>query len=260
MCYFVSMKVAFTCVAVFVFVLVAIPARACSMAGCLGRGIEIRRDFAVRIHHADKPLAGARIEITGPEGASGEKKFTVMTDRNGIARITNLAPGDYWLNADYLGIGAAYHCFHVNERPSRKAKRDLRYDWGDLAPGTRYIAGRMVDSQPGKSGNPLSDLLHRVDVPIVAARLTLRNATTGDVYHTTSDASGAFAFDAIPDGTYVLHVDAGKEPDRDYEASDHLVRLGPTAKSSSLLLERRESGGGSCGGTTLDLQGASNNS
>jgi hypothetical protein len=56
-----------------------------------------------------------------------------------------------------------------------------------------------------------------------------------------------FAFDGVPNGTYVLHIDAGKvKPDRDYEASNHLVSLGSTAKRNSLLLRRREAGGGSC--------------
>jgi hypothetical protein len=103
--------------------------------------------------------------------------------------------------------------------------------------------------------------LHPVDVPIVAAKLTLQNATTRAVYYTTSDANGFFAFDGIPNGTYVLHVDAGKvERDRDYEASNHLVSLGSTAKRNSLLLKRREAGGGSCGGTSLELQDSSDNS
>ena len=241
--------------------LVAIPVGACSLAGCQDRGIEMRSDFAVKIRHADKPLPGTTVEITGPQGTSGAKKFTVTTDKDGIARITNLAPGDYWLNAEYLDIGAAYHCFHIKERPSRKAKRNLAYDWGDLAPGTRRIAGKLLDSQSGKGGTPIWNLLHRVDVPIAGAKLTLQDATTSAVYHATSDANGAFAFDGIPNGTYVLHIDAGKvEPDRDYEASDQLVRLGSTAKRDSLLLKRQEASGGGCGGTSLELQESSDNS
>jgi hypothetical protein len=74
------------------------------------------------------------------------------------------------------------------------------------------------------------------------------------VYRTTSDPNGAFAFDGIPNGTYVLHIDAGKvQPDRDYEASNQLIDLGPTAKRDLLLLKRREASGGSCGGTSLEL-------
>lgn len=108
--------------------LVAVPTGACSMAGCGDRGIEMRSNFAVKIRHADEPLPGATVEITGPQGTSGAKKFTVTADKDGIARVTDLAPGDYWLDAEYLNIGAAYHCFHVKERPSRKAKRNLTYD------------------------------------------------------------------------------------------------------------------------------------
>src|SRR5258706_4337019 len=79
--------------------LVAVPAGACSLAGCLDRGIEMRSDFAVKIRHADKPLPETTVEITGPQGTSEAKTFTLTTDKDGIARITNLAPGDYWLNA-----------------------------------------------------------------------------------------------------------------------------------------------------------------
>ena len=215
----------------------------------------MRSDFAVKIRLADKPLPGAAIYITGPQGAGDLKQITVTADKDGIARIANLAPGDYWLDAEYLDISAAYHCFHVNESPSRKAKRNLAYDWGDLAAGTRRIAGKLLDSQPNKGGTPIWNVLHRVDVPSVAAKLTLHNATTRAVYHTTSDASGAFSFDGIPNGTYVLHIDAGKiEPDHNYEASDHLINLSSTAKHNSLVLRRDEVASGSCGGTGLELQ------
>lgn len=221
----------------------------------------MRSDFAVKIRHADKPLPGAAIYITGPQGADALKQITVTADKDGIARIANLAPGDYWLDAEYLDISAAYHCFHVNERPSRKAERNLAYDWGDLAPGTRRIAGKLLDSQPGKGGNPIWNLLHRVDVPIVAAKLTLQEATTKAVYHAISDANGAFSFDGIPNGTYVLHIDAGTiEPGRTYEASAHLISLGSTAKYNSLVLKRQEAGGGSCGGTGLEPQVSGDNS
>jgi Carboxypeptidase regulatory-like domain/Prealbumin-like fold domain len=241
--------------------LIAVRASACSTVGCVGGGVEMRGDFTVKIRHADKPLLGATVEISGPQGASSWKKFTVTTDEDGIARVSNLVPGDYWLDAEYLEIGAAYHCFHVKERPSQNAKRKLTYEWGDFAPGTRHIAGRLLDSQPGKGGTPIWNILHRVDVPIVAANLTLANVTTKAVYHAKSNAEGAFSFDGVPSGTYVLHIDAGTiEADRVYDASDHLIRLDSTGKRDSLLLKRREAGGGSCGGTSLELQDPDHNS
>ena len=156
----------------------AVPAGACSMAACLDRGIEMRSEFAVKIRHADKPLPGATVEITGPQDISGAKTFAVTTNKDGIARITNLAPGDYWLDAEYLGVGAAYHCFHVKERQSRNAKHNLAYDWevrlsvswvlvpGDGSTWTarsllstlrklgQYPLGNREFTQPGKSSLP----------------------------------------------------------------------------------------------------------
>ena len=216
----------------------------------------MRSTFTVTIRHTEKPLPGATVEIRGPQGAPEATKFIVATDDNGIAHIANLAPGDYWLDAEYLGIGAAYECFHVNEEPSRNAKNDMVYDWGDLAPGTSRIAGKLIDSQPGKGGTPIQNLIHRIDVPIAGANLTLRSATSGAVYQAISDSDGAFAFDGLPRGTYVLHIDAGMgEPGREYEASDQLIALDPVAKDDSLLFKRREATGGRCGGTSLELEG-----
>ncbi len=43
----------------------------------------------------------------------------------------------------------------------------------------------------------------------------------------------------------MLHVDGGTEANgRDYESSDLLVALGNTAKWDTLLLSRRDAGGG----------------
>jgi hypothetical protein len=252
----VSMKnLGVICVLVTCLHVAAVPASACSVTGCLDRGVEMRSGFAVNIKHVDKPLAGVSVEITASQDTIDAKKFSVTTDKGGIAHINNLLPGDYWLNAEYLGIGAAYHCFHVNQKPSKKAKRKLAYDWGDLAPATRRIAGKLVDAQPNKEGTPIQRLLHRVEVPIPNAKMKLQNATTGAVYNASSEANGTFAFDGVPTGTYVLHINAGAvSPDRGYDASDVLIALVSSAKQDSLLLRYQEPGGGSCGGTSLELQ------
>ena len=234
--------------------LLAVQANACSFASCLSSGIEMRRDFVVKIKHADKPLPGATVEIKGLQDNS-RKRFSSTTAKDGSVHITNLAPGDYWLNAEFLGITAAYHCFHVTEVPSRKAKHALAFNWGDEAPATRRFAGKLVDSQPSKGGTPIWNLLHRIDVPIVGARLKLQNAIADAAYSATSDTNGTFAFDGIPNGIYVLHIDGGKAPpDREYETSDLLIVLDPSAKRNLLLLRRSEPSGGSCGGTSLELQ------
>ncbi len=230
---------------------VAIPATACSLAGCLGDGVEMRQNFVVAIRHAGKPLTGAAVKVSG----SG-KQFTLFTTSEGEIHIADLPSGLYWLDVQFLGINAAYECFHVADRPTRKAKRKLTYDWGDEAPATQRIAGRLTDSQPNTAGSPLWNLLHRVDVPIIGAGLKLEDPTNGAIYTTTSGAQGDFAFEGISAGIYVLHIEGGSAGDRGYDATDQLIEVNPQASRNTLLLTRRDAGGGSCGGTSLELQNA----
>jgi hypothetical protein len=110
----------------------------------------------------------------------------------------------------------------------------------------------LIDSQPGKGPNPLQNLLHPVELPISRAALKLQNPVTGAIFDTISDGDGAFAFDEVPGGTYVLHAEGGKS-NRDYEATDILIKLTPSATRHSMILSRREPSGGSCGGTVLEL-------
>lgn len=99
------------------------------------------------------------------------------------------------------------------------------------------------------------NLIHRVDVPIAHARLKLENPITAAVYTAESDADGRFTFGDIAPGTYVLHVDGGTVTDgRDYDSTDLVVALSHAAKWDTLLLSRRDGGGGSCGGTYLELR------
>ena len=97
--------------------------------------------------HDGKPLEGVLVEITG----EGKEQFSGLTSTDGKAHL-NLSPGHYWIKAELLGISAAYECFHINQQTSKTAKREFTYEWGDSAPATRQLAGKMVDSQPRKDG------------------------------------------------------------------------------------------------------------
>jgi hypothetical protein len=233
--------------------LLAVQANASSTVSCLDNGFEMRRDFFVTILHEDRPLAGASVEVTTNASSHEVERFSAITDANGRVRV-GLPPGDYWLKAQLLGIFAAYHCFHVASNPSRKAKGALKYDWGDLAPATSHIAGKLMDCQSGKSESPLLNLLHCAPVPVVGARFKLQNPTSGATYIALSDEGGSFAFDSIPHGTYVLHVEGGSTPTREYDSADLLINLSPDAKWNTLLLTRRDPGAGCFGGTSLDLK------
>lgn len=227
---------------------IPLPATACSLAACIDHGLEAERNFTVTIKHQGKPLQGVSIKVTGPDSTI---RFSGLTTAKGLVEVGGPVPGDYWLDATFLGINSAYFCFHVSDRPSHRAKRRMQYDWGDLAPATRHLAGRLVDSQPGTGESPLWNLVHRVNIPIAGAKLTLQNPVTNEIHSALSDQNGSFAFDQIPAGVYVLHIDGGSGSP--YEATDLLIRLSPNANRDRLELVRREVGAGSCGGTSLEL-------
>jgi len=231
------------------FLLQAVPCFSCSAVGCVGNGTEVSKDFAVTIAFGKQPISGAVVEIRG-----NGRKFSEETDNDGVAQIRDLKAGLYWIKAEVLGTGVAYQCFHVEATPSAKAVRKLQFKWGDDAPAVSTIAGKMSDMQPGKTGKPLFDLLHPVEVGIAGAHLALRDPITHTSYATVSDGSGQFSFDQVPEGTYVLHAEGGQAGDRTYDVTDLVVALSPSARHGSLLLTRREAAAGSCGGTSLEIR------
>jgi hypothetical protein len=220
--------------------------RACSLVSCIDRGVEIRGNFVVQVKHDGKPLPGVKIEIKTNRDAV---EFTGLTGPDGKTTITKLPPGEYWLSVEFLGISAGYHCFHINRQPSKKAKRVMKYEWGDLAPGMRRVAGSIIDSQPGGGGTPLWNLTHRVTVPIAGAVLRLRNAISGQVFARISDEHGGFEFDSIPNGTYVLHESGATG--RAYDPTDLLIKVRADGTRTAVVLSRQEPGATNCGDASL---------
>ncbi len=221
---------------------------ACSAAGCPGNGTEVRPDFAVRITHQDKPLSGVTVEITG-NGTKNE----LRSGADGRIYISKLSPGDYWLSAELLGISAAYTCFHVSPHASKKARKTLKFEWGDSPIGTRQIAGRLQVSQLGKGGTLVWKVRRKIDAPISNAKLTLKSPRSDAEYSTVSDSDGRFAFREIPNGIYVLQIEGGATQDGDTFGPDSfLLQLSPSAKLDALVMTPSV-GGGSCGGWSLAL-------
>lgn len=233
-------------------ILVPSTSLACSAVACINSGPEFRPNFEVAIEHDGRPLRGATVEIISNAGGNLSIRFLGVTASNGVVQVRRLPPGEYWLNAELLGVTAAYHCFHIAQLPSRIASRRVTYEWGDYALATRQVAGRLIDSQPGTGESPLWNLIHRRNLPIVGATLKLQDPFTSRVFISTSDADGAFGFDVIPDGLYVLHIEGGRS-NREFESADKLIRVSPKAKGSRLILTKRDAGGGDCGGTVLEL-------
>ena len=216
------------------------PLAGCSAVMCAGDGMEVNRDFTVLVRHQDKGLPNVQVEVSGPGGARSS-----VTGPDGSLRFAKLAPGTYWLKADYLGIGAAWHCFHVAARSSLWAKRRLKYSWGDFPMSVRQVLGQISDPQPGEGENALQRMLHRVQVPVGKARLTLRHVLKEEVLATTTDAAGTFSFGTVAPGPYVLRVEGGETGA--YDATVVLLDVRPDAQGRSLSMLRSDFSAGSCG-------------
>lgn len=221
---------------------------------CAENGIEMRPDFAVIVTHGGKPFRGVNVWVSANAEANAIRSFSGVTDTRGRVQVSSLPPGNYWLTAELLGVIAGMQCFHIASHSTRKAKKGISYSWGDLVPATRQVAGRLIESRPGKTDNPLWNLTHRINVPVREAALKIQSPFTGDVFVGTTDAGGRFSFHDVPQGTYVLHIEGGiAEEGHDWEPTDLLIALRDTAQKGALLLTRRDASGGSCGGTYLDL-------
>jgi hypothetical protein len=181
-------------------------------------------------------------------------RFPPTTNISGLAEITDLRPGTYWLRADVLGTSVAYECFHVSSSPSRKALHKLHFSWGDDAPAVKAIVGRITDTQIVKTGNALWNVLHSDDIPVKNVKLTLLAPVYGTAYTAESDDAGNFTIKDVPAETYVLHVEGGTAGDRLFDSADLLVQLSHDARRSKIPIKRTDARGGSCGGTSLELQ------
>ncbi len=220
------------------------PAYACSYV--CGGGDEMRRDFTVMITHKGKPLAGVVVAIDST--SDGNVTLRRKTGKDGIARISNLRAGSYWLSANLLDIPAVVDCFHIAKTASPSAKSSVTIVWGESPIGTSRVAGHLIDSAAAKGGT-LLDMAYRrnrVESPSHGARISLHNAITGMVYVTISD-QGSFTFDQIPEGTFVLKVEGVP-----YQPTNLLIEVAADASLNSLELMRTDLG--MCGSHVLQLR------
>jgi hypothetical protein len=212
---------------------------ACSISeNCPHHGFAAAKNFTVTVHHAGKPLPGVLVTVI-PEG---DVDIAATTEAAGSVLFENLRPGNYHLSVSMLGITTVYQCFHVAKQTTTlTAKRSMTFTWGDSAPETRQLAGKLVSNRVLIDANGQ----HPDPASVAGIHLALTNALTGIRYETTSNPAGSITFSNIAEGVYVLHSDADES--RHYGSGDLLIRLGPTAARTELLLQLGD-GGGDCRG------------
>lgn len=209
---------------------------ACEISeNCPHHGFAAARNFTVTVHHAGKPLPGVLV-IVIPED---DVEIAGTTEAAGSILFENLLPGNYHLSVSMLGITSVYQCFHVPKwATALTAKRTLTVTWGDNAPETRQISGKLTSRRFIFDANgPHFDPLY-----VSGIRLRLTNALTGMQSETTTTPEGLIIFNGIAEGLYVLHSDGDEK--RRYSPSDLLIRLSSKAARADIVLEL--TGPGSC--------------
>jgi hypothetical protein len=188
---------------------------------------EVARDLAVAVRFEGKPLAGASVELFTND--LDFERLSKSTGADGTARFSSLKPGKYFLSVRHLEIFAT-NDNHVEVLPygTPNAKSQLVSRWGEKPFEVRQIAGRVLTADP--RANLLKQILSSLggEFPVARAQLELLHPTNGKSYKTKSVASGGFTIRGVPDGTYVLRLEAGIGP------GTFLVRVRPTAKNNSL--------------------------
>ncbi len=156
-------SVAFLAV-VFIELLLPSHSQACSMQSCRGNGKEFAPTFSVRVLHDKKPLSGATVTLHGRTPVGTEVESVIVTDSNGIA---GLHPGNYWMTAEFLGIGAWSDCFHVNSNSSILATRRVTAEWGNLPDfSSDNIDGTLVESRMPSTGTLVWRASHWAEVAL----------------------------------------------------------------------------------------------
>jgi hypothetical protein len=225
---------------------------ACSMSACSPSETELRSNFEVKISHDDRPLARVTVKLTRIDGSRLVELLSQETDANGSVHISKLLPGDYRLHAELLGISAGTRCFHVAPTSSRKATKQISFEWGDEVIAAREAAGKIVHTQAGHGDSPVWNITHPIQLPISNARLSLRAPESDAFYSTTSDKDGHFTFGEIPDGLYVLRVEGGAAAGgRSIEPVNLLFHLSHSGAQRNLLVDEADPVGGSCGGWSI---------
>jgi Carboxypeptidase regulatory-like domain len=248
-----AMKSNYLAIFALVFASLPISSSACSMSGCSPSETELRSNFAIRISHDNKPLPAVTVKLARSDGTRVVELLSQETDAGGILRITKLPPGNYWLHAELLGISAGERCFHVAATSSWKARKQINFEWGDEASATREAAGKLVHTQVGHGDSPLWNITHPAQVPISNARLSLRAPQSDASFSTASDEDGHFTFGEIPDGLYVLRVEASATANGgSIEPVNLLFRLSRSASRRRLFVDEADPIGGSCGGWSIE--------
>jgi hypothetical protein len=182
---------------------------------------------------------------------STEAVFTGVTDGHGAVLIRGLAPRQYHVTASHDDFEAGMEWIEVVAAPDAKTAKRLDFQWADWSYETSRVAGTLTGLIPGSTGNKLMDIVHPVKTSYPGVEISLKEAFSGDEFHTISDSSGGFIFSDVPDGIYVLTIAGGmKSMGRMADMTRQVIDVTRRTKRDSLPMQLKDTG---CGNTEFEL-------
>jgi hypothetical protein len=215
---------------------ISLRASACSYSS---NPAKIGRNFSVQVLYRSQPLAGLQIELsTDPKGNENSRPIlTTSTNKNGLSEFSNVRPGPYYISIKDAAFPQSTEIV-VNGRRTNSRKEKLTFEW----PGFALLSVRSVSgllNAPVRTANPLNEQAHPTFGALGGVKLTLLRAVTNEMIEAQSATeSGAFAFESVPAGLYVLHIEMAENMSNHYHIEDGYVpiELDPMAKASTFNL------------------------
>jgi len=199
------------------------PISACSYSS---NPAKIGRNFSILVLHGNTPVRGLQIELSTDPKADVESQpvSTVTTNEAGLSEFLNVKPGPYYISIKHVAFARSIEIV-VDSRNTKARAEKLTFDW----PGTEAISVRSVAGLLNavvRTENPLNDHAHPTFGPFSGAKLTLAHAISGEIIESqTASESGAFGFQWVPAGLYMLHVELAGDASSRYRIEDGYIPI-----------------------------------
>ncbi|HKV80520.1 MAG TPA: hypothetical protein VJP02_20385 [Candidatus Sulfotelmatobacter sp.] len=201
----------------------------CDIGWLIGEHYRTASDFAVRLAYRSQVVPSTKIVLMIKRDKSnrsaGRVVATAETDADGVAHFFAIPPGRYEAHPDGELL-VSYEEVEVEANRTAKEGESLQIEWPVWSTVIQSVQGTMtVWDYSEANGEAGRSPLRNVQLEL----LDLRSAKLLGL--TFTDELGRYAFPSIPDGLYVLRVDANPANVHEYERA---VEVSAMAKRQNM--------------------------
>ena len=219
---------------------IAIAAQTMSACSTSTTSIEVPHHFLVEVFDRGKPVSGMQIQLSvlsnNPD-VPDRVLETGTTDENGAAAFAQIKAGNYFVVIKHEAFGRSVGVL-VKRAPSKNAQNKITFEW----PGVKILrvqfASGLLNGQI-RTENLMDDLIHPAFQPLAGAKLSLLEVVSERLIDAQqASESGAFGFQSVPPGVYLLKVEMLEQVNQKFRADDGYVpiEISPSASAATLNL------------------------